>query len=263
MTSNIQTRQFITIQGIKTAYLIHGSGEPLLMLHGWGASIDLLLPLAEMLAKQGYACTMLDMPGFGETEPPPVAWSIHDYAAYAMAFADACELETFYLFGHSFGGRLGLILGAEQAGRIRKMVLADAAGIRDKTPITTQLRLPLYKSIRDGLKVIGLRSLSDSLRGWYSRRYGSVDFQAASGVMRETMVKVVNEDLSHYAPRVRPSTLLLWGELDEDTPLWQGKQLEATIPDAGLVVYEGAGHYSYLDRLHDTVRVIDYFFKQG
>ena len=80
--------------------------------------------------------------------------------------------------------------------------------------------------------------------------------------MRETFVKVVNEDLLPYAARVQPSTLLLWGDQDQDTPLSQGQLLEKTIPDAGLVVWEGAGHYSYLDRLPDTVRVIDHFFKQ-
>jgi pimeloyl-ACP methyl ester carboxylesterase len=80
--------------------------------------------------------------------------------------------------------------------------------------------------------------------------------------MRETFVKVVNEDLLPYAARVQPATLLFWGDQDQDTPLWQGQLLEKTIPDAGLVVWEGAGHYSYLDRLADTVRVIDHFFKQ-
>ena len=80
--------------------------------------------------------------------------------------------------------------------------------------------------------------------------------------MRETFVKVVNEDLRPYAKRVKPSTLLFWGDKDEDTPLWQGRELENLIPDAGLVVYAGAGHYSYLERLNETVNTVDYFFRQ-
>jgi pimeloyl-ACP methyl ester carboxylesterase len=72
---------------------------------------------------------------------------------------------------------------------------------------------------------------------------------------------VVNEDLLPYAARVTVPTLLFWGDQDKDTPLWQGELLEKTIPDAGLIVHKGAGHYSYLDRLADTVRVMDYFFK--
>jgi pimeloyl-ACP methyl ester carboxylesterase len=46
-----------------------------------------------------------------------------------------------------------------------------------------------------------------------------------------------------------------------DTPLSQGKLLEQLIPDAGLVIWEGAGHYSYLERLADTARVMDHFLK--
>ena len=80
-------------------------------------------------------------------------------------------------------------------------------------------------------------------------------------MMRETFVKVVNKDLRPYAARISRPTLLFWGDKDEDTPLWQGQELEKLIPDAGLIVYEGAGHYSYLERLNETVKTVDYFFK--
>ena len=79
--------------------------------------------------------------------------------------------------------------------------------------------------------------------------------------MRETFVKVVNEDLLLYAAQVKPSTLLFWCDQDTETPLSQAQLLEKTIPDAGLVVWEGSGHYSYLERVADTARVMDHFFK--
>lgn len=79
--------------------------------------------------------------------------------------------------------------------------------------------------------------------------------------MRETFVKVVNQDLLPHAARVQAPTLLFWGDQDEDTPLWMGQTLEKTMPDAGLIVLEGAGHYSYLERLGEFVRVVDHFFK--
>jgi pimeloyl-ACP methyl ester carboxylesterase len=80
--------------------------------------------------------------------------------------------------------------------------------------------------------------------------------------MRQTFVNVVNEDLFPLAAQVKVSTLLFWGDKDEDTPLWMGEKLEQAIPDAGLIVHEGAGHYAYLEKLAETVRVMDYFFKQ-
>jgi pimeloyl-ACP methyl ester carboxylesterase len=239
------------------------NGDVVLMLHGWGANLDLMLPLGERLANLNYRVYIPDLPGFGETQPPPVSWSVGDYVAFVLAYLDYHKLERVHLFGHSFGGRLSLVLGAEHSHRIGKIVLSNSAGIRPKTPLMGQTRLNSYKTIRDGLRGIGLNTLSDRLQAWYTGRYGSADYKSASGVMRETFVKVVGEDLLPYAARMKPSTLLLWGNKDEDTPLWQGKLLEQTIPDAGLVVYEGAGHYAYLERLADAVRVTDFFYKQG
>lgn len=251
------------INEINTRHAIVGdAGEAVLLLHGWGANLELVVPLAERLAKLGYRVYAPDLPGFGQTAPPPVVWTVQDYAAWVLAYLDSQQLDKVYLFGHSFGGRLSLILGAEHPERIHKIVLADSAGVREPAPIMMRLRLTAYKTLRDGLRLVGLRSIADQLQGWYSRRYGSADYQQVSGVMRGTFVKVVNEDLLPYAARVKASTLLIWGDQDQDTPLRQAKLLEKTIPDAGLVVWEGAGHYSYLDRLDETVKVMDYFFKQ-
>jgi pimeloyl-ACP methyl ester carboxylesterase len=251
----------ITINGIEIAERVEGEGEALLLLHGWGANISLVWPLAEAMIKLGYRCYALDMPGFGKSPEPPQAWTVYDYAKLIIAYMDAHKLKQVYLFGHSFGGRLALILGAEHGTRIRKMALSDAAGIRPKEEFWPGLRLKSYKAIRDAMVKIGLKGLAETLREAYNKRYGSADYQAVSGIMRQTMVNVVNEDLLGYAARVQASSLLFWGSKDEDTPLWMGQKLEKTIPDAGLVVYEGAGHYAYLERLAETVRVMDYFFR--
>jgi len=262
---------FTTINGIKTAELIlsdSGRGmardaptKDVLLLHGWGVSLKLMQPLGEKLAALGYSVYIPDMPGFGESAPPPRAWTVPDYAKFIVDYLDAHALQQVYLIGHSFGGRVGLVLGADYPERFVKFALADSAGIPAKKTSSSDFRLTSYKAIRDGLYKLGVKGIANTLREKYNARYGSADFQAAQGVMRETFVKVVNEDLRPYAARVKLSTLLFWGEKDEDTPLWQGQELEKLIPDAGLIVYEGAGHYSYLERLSETVKTIDYFFK--
>ncbi len=255
------------IAGIATRHMVStpaaSGGLPILLLHGWGASLDLVQPLADRLGKLAYPVYAPDLPGFGQTAPPPVAWAVEDYARWVLAYMDSQQLDRVHLFGHSFGGRLSLILGADYPDRIGKIVLANSAGVREPAPLAVRLRLNTYKALRDGLRRVGLRPLADRLQTAYSQRYGSADYQQTSGVMRETFVKVVNADLLPYAARVRASTLLLWGDRDTDTPLRQGQKLEQTIPDAGLVVFKGAGHYSYLERLDETVRVMDYFLKQN
>ncbi|MBA3868793.1 MAG: alpha/beta hydrolase [Anaerolineae bacterium] len=252
---------FTTIQGIRTAEAIIGEGKPVVMLHGWGSNLKLVTPLAEKLAPMGYKCYVPDLPGFGQTSAPNVGWSVHEYVKWVMDYADVQGLDQFYLFGHSLGGRLGLVLGAENGDRIIKMALSNAAGIRPRPSTSGQWRLKSYRLALNTLKSIGLKPQAEQLRNWYSERYGSADYKAAKGTMRETLIKVVNEDLLPFAAQIKPSTLLFWGDKDEETPLWQGQLLEKTIPDAGLVVWEGAGHYSYLERAADTARVMDHFFK--
>jgi pimeloyl-ACP methyl ester carboxylesterase len=253
--------KFATIEGIQIAQTVLGEGVPVVMLHGWGANIRLMLPLAQRLAPMGYQIYILDFPGFGQSQNPPIAWGVSDYANFILRFLDHHTLEKVHLFGHSFGGRVSLVLGAEHPERILKIALADSAGVRPKSSTQGQFRLKIYRFALNILNRIGLSAQANQLRNWYSERYGSADYKAAQGILRETFVKVVNEDLLPYAARVQASTLLLWGDQDQDTPLWQGQLLEKTIPDAGLVTFEGAGHYSYLDRLNETVRIVDHFFK--
>jgi pimeloyl-ACP methyl ester carboxylesterase len=257
---NVITRSFVSLDGVQLAYVVFGSGVPVIALHGWGASIDLIAPLAQPLAKLGYSVHVLDLPGFGESPAPKTAWGVSDYTNLVMGYLAHQQIERAHFFGHSFGGRVSIMLAAQHPQRVDKLVLADSAGVLPRRSATMQLRLQTYKIIRDGLYSIGMNTLADRLRTWYNERYGSTDLKQ-SGVLRDTFLKVVNEDLLPYAARIQASTLLVWGSTDEDTPLWQGKLLESTIPDAGMVLYEGAGHYSYLERLDDTVKTIDYFFK--
>ena len=120
----------LEIDGIRISERVAGEGTPVLMLHGWGAHSGLVCPLAEKLTPLGYRVYVPDLPGFGESELPPVAWSVHDYVAFVVKYMKFQSLDKVFLLGHSFGGRLCLVLGSEHADSIFKMVLADASGVR-------------------------------------------------------------------------------------------------------------------------------------
>lgn len=261
MTNNrtIPTEK-INVDGVTINHAVIGEGAPIVLLHGWGAEIKLVYPLTEQLVKLGYRCYMLDLPGFGASPEPPIVWTVFDYAELVRKYIQQLNVGRVHLFGHSFGGRLSMILGAEYPDLTHKIVLADAAGLRPKQPLMSQLRLNSYKTIRDALRKIGLDSLADRLASAYNKRYGSADFNAVSGVMRQTFVNVVNQDLRDYACRIQAPTLLIWGDQDQDTPLSQAHELEKLIPDAGLVVYAGAGHYSYLEKTRQTAQAMHALF---
>lgn len=248
-----------TVDNLHTGTCVLGDGKPVLALHGWGGSIKSFWPVAEALAPLGYQVHVLDLPGFGKTQRPSETWGVADYTQFVVQYLDANKLDQVYILGHSFGGRIGLILAADHPERVRKMVLADAAGLRTPPTFRQQIRMLLARAVRGTLNRLGMATLRERLQARYNERYASEDYLNA-GALRDTFLRVIEQDLTEFATRVQAPTVLIWGSQDTDTPLWQGRKLEQLIPDAGLIVFQGAGHFSYLERLPDYVRIVDHFF---
>ena len=245
------------IAGVELNAKVQGAGFPVLALHGWGGSIASMQMVADRLS--GYAVHSLDFPGFGASGLPPQAWGVPDYARCILAYMDYAAIARAHLIGHSFGGRVSLVLGAENADRVGKIVLTSSAGVLSPKSPKTQVRRALGRALKGALTLPGLKAFQPTVQGWYRGRYESEDYRNA-GPLRETFVKVVAQDLLPYAKRIKAPTLLIWGDQDQDTPLWQGQALEKAIPDAGLVVFKGAGHFAYQERLADFIRIVQTFF---
>jgi pimeloyl-ACP methyl ester carboxylesterase len=217
---------------------------PIVVLHGWGAHMEAVGPI--LAALDGASDLIaLDLPGFGESEPPPEAWNASDYARFVTAFLDHLGVPRAHFVGHSHGGRVSIVIAADDPERVDRLLLVDAAGLRPKRGFRYHRRVAVAKLGRLVAKVGGApgRRLQDRMRA----RVASKDYLEASEAMRATFRAVIAEDMTARLPRIRASTLLVWGERDEDTPLWMARRMEELIPDAGLVVLDGAGHYSYSD----------------
>ena len=236
-----------------------GSGTPTLLLHGWGASGDLFAATMRGLG-EGLDLIALDFPGFGKTAPPPAPWGVSEYMDWTLALMDWLGIERANFVGHSFGGRVAIKLAALHPERVARLVLADAAGIRPQRDWRYHLRVRAFKTMR---ALAQARYTPQSLREWAGAQVaqqGSPDYKAASGTVRGSFVRVVNEDLREYLPRIQAPTLLIWGDRDEDTPLADAQLMERLIPDAGLVVFEGAGHYAYLEQSGRFCVIVKQFF---
>ena len=232
---------------------------PVLVLHGWGASIDAVGSIFDGFAGR-FEVAAVDLPGFGESPEPPAAWDVAAYVRFVLGVCDELGLERFSLVGHSFGARIGIVLAATHPDRIARMVLTGAAGIRPRRKPSYYVKVGVAKAGRVVGAVGGApgRRLQDRMR----RRVASSDWLDASEQMRGTFRRVIAEDLSPHLPHIRASTLLVWGERDEDTPLWMGRQMEQAIPDAGLVVLDG-GHYAYAERAADFNRIAAHFLTEA
>jgi pimeloyl-ACP methyl ester carboxylesterase len=243
------------VLGLRTRYLVRGSGRPVLVLHGWGASIEAIHPIIAGLAPVATVYA-LDLPGFGQSEPPPLPWGVQEYQEFLAAFMDELGIERPTIVAHSNGGRIAIRMAATEPRRVARLVLVDSAGIRPKRTLRYYRRVGMAKLGKYAARYLG--TPGERLRARIVGRVASTDY-AAAGEMRPTLVRLVNSDLREYLPHITAPTLLVWGAEDADTPVADGRLMEQLIPDAGLVVLEGAGHYSYIDQASSFARIVSHF----
>lgn len=250
----------VEIDSIKINYIKTGSGDPVLVLHGWGASIETVMPIVNTL-KQNHTVYAMDLPGFGKSQKPKEVFGSFCYSDIVKEFIDRLIPGKLSLVGHSFGGKLSIIISSKYPEIINKVVLIDSAGIMPKRTLKYHIRVKSFKLLKKLYNALVFWEDKEKRMEKLYKRFGSDDYQNSSGVMRKILVRVVNENLKPILRDIKAPTLLIWGDQDEDTPLYMAEIMEKEIKDSGLVVFEGAGHYSYLDDYNRFTRVMDAFFK--
>ncbi|MDD4937957.1 MAG: alpha/beta hydrolase [Candidatus Shapirobacteria bacterium] len=213
---------------MRTIFEIKGEGRILVLLHGWslGMSKDKYSELIDLLSRK-YKVLSLNFPGFGGTNTPIEPWSVTDYAEWLADFFKKQKIEPEIIIGHSFGGRVlikGVSLGLINP---KKIVLLASAGIERKS---------------FWVKLLAVMSsfVPKLFKRWMV--FGSKDLREADGVMRETMKLVVGENLERDMSKIKVPTLLIWGDEDRTTPLWQGRLINDLIKGSELMIIKGANH---------------------
>lgn len=249
----------ILIDNININYETIGNGKDVLVLHGWGAEIATIKPIANALSAN-FKVWLIDLPGFGKSDPPGEEWDVYSYANFVKKLADALKIINPILIGHSFGGRLSIILAAKKILCPSKIILVDSAGIKPKRGADYYFKVYTYKTMKHVAKLFG--KVSKSLENKVKEKFGSSDYKNASPILRKVFVRVVNEDLTYLLKDIPCPTLLFWGENDDATPLSDAKKMEKLIPDAGIVTVPGGGHYSYIDNFQMFLAVANKFLEK-
>jgi pimeloyl-ACP methyl ester carboxylesterase len=252
---SIADAKFLDVLGLRTRYVVRGSGPAVLVLHGWGGSIEAIHPILAGLSPVARVHA-LDLPGFGQSELPPEPWGVEQYQEFVAAFMDSLSLERPTVVGHSNGGRIAIRMAATEPSRVSRLVLVDSAGIRPKRTLRWYRRVGMAKVGKYAARFLG--APGERLRELLVGRAASADY-AAAGPLRPTLVKLVNTDLRSFMPSISVPTLLVWGSQDTDTPISDARLMESLIPDAGLVVLEGGGHFSYIDQPTRFARIVSHF----
>jgi len=238
-------------------------------LHGWGCSAQMMDSAAKTLSK-GMRAVAVDFPGhgkMGKASPPPCPWGVPEYMEMTAEIIRRLDLAPCDIVAHSFGGRVAILLSSTYPELVGRMVLTGAAGVKKPASGKTTARQQVYKTLRGAVNLMEkthlFGSLPDKGREALIQKFGSPDYRALTPEMRQTFNKVISRDLTDRLPQVKASTLLFWGEDDTETPLWMGRVMEEKIPDAGLVVESGTGHFAYLERAEKFNRILKSFLMEG
>lgn len=241
-------------------YCMEGDGTDVVLLHGWGCDCDIWKNVKTDLARN-FRVWAIDFPGFGKSPAPDKVWGIEDYTRCFEEFVSIAGITSPIIIGHSFGGRVAILYASRN--NPQKIILVDAAGIRPVRGMDYYLKVYSFKLMKRVLPLLLGKTNAERIIEKRRNKNGSSDYKALSGVMRGTFVKVVNEDLKKYMPAISSPTLLIWGENDTATPLRDAKTMEKRIPDAGLVVFKGTGHYSFLERSAEFSIIVNNFLQEN
>lgn len=208
-------------------------------LHGWRRTHR---DFAGVLGPAGpggpLAALALDLPGFGASPPPPEAWGS---ARYAEAVAKVVDADAgggpVVVVGHSFGGRVGLLLAATRPDLVRGLVLTGAPVAPHPGP---PVRPPRPFRLARRLHRLGL--LGDAAMERARQRHGSEDYRLAEGVMRQVLVTVLAERYGDALDALACPLELVWADDDTAAPLAGAEAVAAAVPGARLTVCPGAGH---------------------
>jgi pimeloyl-ACP methyl ester carboxylesterase len=252
----------IDIDGVSIEALVHGGGRPLLFLHGidyFAQQVPFLYRLAEH-----FRVIAPRHPGFGATARPQWMRSIADIAYLYLDLIDRLALEDAILVGSSFGGWLALEMAVRSSARFGGVVLIDTLGLkfggRHDVEVTDIYALPADDAIA--------RTFADVAK---APNYATLDDAAVVEVARDREAAVLygwkpfmhNPSLVHWLHRVKPPSLVIWGEKDRIVAPSYGAHLTQRLQNARFLPIADAGHYPQIEQPERVANAVEAFAREN
>lgn len=206
-------------------------------LHGWGMKKECFDKIISQMNINGQILS-LDFFGFGNSTEPKKYFDTYEYAYYIYLKLKNLNIKNIVLIGHSFGGRIAILLSSIFDINVKAQILTSSSGI-NYCNLKNKLKVLRYKFCKTLVKLKVLKK--DRLN-----KFGSADYKNCNEVMRSVFVKVVNQDLRKHLKHIDCSTVLVWDKKDKETPYIIAKILYRNIKRSKLVNYKNGGHFAFL-----------------
>ena len=216
-------------------FIDNSSQEVVVFLHGWGLSGDSFGKIISRL-DNGKSILVVDLFGFGSSPQPQNYFDTYEYAYQIFLLIKKLCLRKIILVGHSFGGRLSILLSSIFNVNVKVLVLCACAGL-NRFSFVKWLKIKKYKIVKwcVNKKIINVSVL---------QKYGSVDYLKSNHIMRGVLKRVVNQDLRKWIHQINSECKLVWDVRDKETPYWICKKIYRTLKSVSVVKYAFGGHFA-------------------
>ena len=238
-------------KNININYIRYGNpnNQAVVLLHGWGQNIEMMKPVGDRLTDNDVI--IIDLPGHGKSDEPKEVWELKDFVSMIHELLSSLNIQNPILIGHSFGGKISLLYASTYS--VKKLIVFGSPFKVKKNPQSLKVR-----TLKKLKTLPGLNKLAETMKN----HMGSTDYRNASPMMRDILVKHVNTDITENVKKINCPTIIIWGTNDAAVPIEDAYELETLIKDSAVIPYEGCTHYAYLERLNQTVSIIQNFIKE-
>lgn len=226
------------------------------LLHGWAIdqhNANKWQKMQDDLKKRNVDSQFLAIPGLS-TDHEHV-WGLGDYVNW---LAQTLPQKPVILLGHSFGGQLAIRFASQYPERVLALILLNSAGIRNNKPLAYLKRKIFYYLAKIG-------KLFFRAKIWQKYLYKLArekDYYNAPTNMRQTMAKVIADEVKTDLPKIHCPTLIIWGKKDKITPLWMGQIMNSKISNSQLKIIDDARHSPQFTHGQEVVELVGEFMEK-
>ena len=250
---------FLDVDGVRVSYLRFGkskSAKKLVILHGWNINgyqswLDFISLFKKRLEDEFLQIIALDLPGFANSNPPSSVWGVIEYADFLKQFLDLVGwVDNVEIIGHSFGGAISSVFTSKYPGIVNKLYLVAPAIIRENHTKKIGIVTKITKSAKKYTKSPIIKKI------WY-KIIGSPDYGKVSGIMKEIFQKVIKQDVRNYLNSINIKTVIVWGDKDTYTPVYQAKIIHGLLVDSKLHILHGINHGVHIHAFEELKKIYD------